>query len=309
MSVNRPTSGQGPASDQTMLLLSLRGRTGCRWVPVLILFLFVAVGAVGASYRFGLWSPGGVPGSLLDGVSTPTRTEEVAHMVTPTFTAEATVEPAASPTLAPSPTPTGTPEVSPTQAPVSTPTLQVTATPPDLPTATSTWTPTPAVTPTVTTSAVSVDATLPGTACEPSVVSTIERAAEAQASYMEGKLDAASLAAAWGGAAADARIQAERMMTYRAGDILGVEVTDVEWSVSNCRARVYEGWVQVSVSEEWRYAAQLTCASGAAETSVWSEAFPSETYALVRDSDGWRIRSWRIQAPETQTRWRCSASQ
>jgi hypothetical protein len=62
------------------------------------------------------------------------------------------------------------------------------------------------------------------------------------------------------------------------------------------------------VSEEWRYTAQLSCASGEDQTSVWSETFASETYALVRAPDGWRIRSWRIEAPATQTRWRCSSS-
>jgi hypothetical protein len=126
---------------------------------------------------------------------------------------------------------------------------------------------------------------------------------------MEGKLDPAALAAAWGDAAADARVQAERMMSYRTADILSVEVTEVQWSMTNCRARSYEGWAQVRVSEEWRYVAQLTCSSGIAETSVWAETFPSETYALVPDGDGWLIRSWRIEAPESQSRWRCSQGQ
>lgn len=145
--------------------------------------------------------------------------------------------------------------------------------------------------------------------CDASLVAAIERAAEAQAGYMEGRVDAPALAEAWGGAAADAQAQAERMMTYRAGDIVGVQVTNVEWSVSNCRARRYSGWAQVTVSEEWRYVAQLTCASGAVETSVWSEAFSAETYALVPEPGGWRIHSWLISAPDASARWRCSSRQ
>lgn len=214
-------------------------------------------------------------------------------------------------TLSPSrtPTPAAAPEATPTRTAVTVPTSVVTRTPTPTPSPTATSTPTAAPAATATQPAAPVDATPPETACEPSLIAAIERAAEAQASYMEGAVDATALAAAWGDAGDDARIQAERMMSYRAGDILGVEVTEVGWAVGNCRARAYDGWVQVSVSEEWRYTAELTCSSGAVETSTWTETFLSETYALVPDSDGWRVRSWRIAAPDTQTRWRCSGSQ
>lgn len=306
--MSRPTPGRAPVRKQ--LVLPLRGRTGCRWWPLLILALLAAAGGAGASYWLGLWPAGTALVPAVGESRKPTPT--VVQVTAATFEAEA-AKATVSHTPAPSSTAmaTSTRDAPATTTPSSTPTRQATATPTASPSATPTWasTSTPVPTPTVTAPATPAEATPLGTACDPTLVATIERAAEAQALYMEGRLDAAALAAAWGGAAADARTQAERMMSYRAGDIVGVQVSEVEWLVNSCRARAYDGWVQVTVSEEWRYTAQLTCASGAFETSVWSEAFASETYALVRDSDGWRIRSWRIEAPDTQTRWRCPASQ
>ena len=307
MSVSRRTPGGAPVSEQTMLLLPLRGRTGCRWLALAIALVVVVGAGAGASVWLGLWPAETSTRPAL--VETATPMQSLAQSVTVTWTAQATVEPTASHTPDPSatPVPTDTPAAPPTPTPSPTPALHATATPTASPSAT--LMPTPAPTRTATATPTAADPTPAGTACEPSIVSTIERAAEAQARYMEGKLDVSALAAAWGGAAAHAQTQAERMMSYRAGDIVGVEVTEVRWSVSDCRARTYDGWVQVSVSEEWHYTAQLTCASGAIETSVWSEVFPSETYALVRDADGWQIRSWRIDAPEMQRRWRCSSSE
>ena len=306
MSVNEPALRTEPRSEQTMLRLPLRGRTGCRWVLLLIVCLFVAAAAVGASYWFASRSSAAVPAPTASEALAPARTGEAAEAATATPRALPTAVPTAShtPTLlptvpaSPTPVPTRTREPLPTP----TPTPQATATPTAIPTAA--WTPTPTLAP-PTSAAVAPTAS----ACDASLVATIERAAEAQAGYMEGELDASVLAEAWGGAAADARAQAERMMAYRAGDIVGVDVTKVEWAVGNCRARTYSGWVQVTVSEEWRYTAQLTCASGAVETSVWAEVFASETYALVPDSGGWRIQSWLIGAPNAETRWRCSANQ
>ena len=309
MSVNEPALGTEPRSEQTMLRLSLRGRTGCRWVPLLILCLLVAAAAVWASYWFASRSSAAVPAPTASEALAPRRIGEAAEAATATPRAQPTAGPTAfhTPTLlptvpaSPTPVPTRTREPLPTL----TPTAQATAIPAAIPTAT--LIPTPTLTPPA--PPTSAAATPTPSACDASLVATIERAAEAQAGYMEGELDASVLAEAWGGAAADARAQAERMMAYRAGGIAGVDVTKVEWAVGNCRARTYNGWVQVTVSEEWRYTAQLTCASGAVETSIWAEVFASETYALVPDSGGWRIQSWLIGAPNAETRWRCSANQ
>jgi hypothetical protein len=295
--------------DRTMLKLPLRGRTGCRWVPLVVVGLLVVAATVGSGYWLGWIRPPAAPTRIAEPTQLPA--ERVVVAMTPTLPPEATstLLPAAThtPTIVLTPTPTVT--VWPTHPqeprPTASPTVEATATA----AATPTEAPMPTPTPTPQASAAPGAATPEAVACDASLQAAIERAAEAQAAYMEGNLDEAGLAEAWGGAAADAQSQAERMMAYRAGDVTGVEVTEVEWTVTSCVARAYRGWTQVAVSEEWRYSAQLACASGSTETSTWVEAFSSELYALVPSPDGWRIESWLSGSPDREARWRCSGTQ
>lgn len=306
MSVEGTEQGRETAADRPMIRLPLRGRTGCSWAPLVVAGLVVIAAVVGSGYWFGWIGPGSAP-ALTPG---PGLTEPVVAAVTPTTSSEATPTPlptaSRTPLLLPTPTlVVSTPTATQRPSPTASPTAGATATLP----ATSTATPMPTLTPTAQASSSSGAATPEAVACDTSLLAAIERAAEAQAAYMEGTLDEAGLTEAWGGAATDAQGQAERMMAYRAGNILGVEVTEVEWTVNSCAARAYRGWTQVAVSEEWRYTAQLSCASGSTETSTWVEAFSSELYALVPGPDGWRIESWLSGRPDREARWRCSEAQ
>ena len=308
MSVEGAGQDGGPAPDRPMLKLPLRGRTGCGWGPLVVVGLVVIAATVGSGYWFGWIKSPAVP--VLTPRPTSPVTRRAVAAVTMTANSEATPPPlptaSRTPTLIPLSTPTVT--AMPTRKlgplPTATPTVEATATSIATPTATSL----PTLTPTSPASS-SGTATPEAVACDASLLAAVERAAEAQAGYMEGNVDAAGLAEAWGGAATDAQDQAERMMAYRAGDITGVEVTEVAWVVNSCTARAYRGWTQVAVSEEWRYTAQLACASGDTETSTWVEAFSSELYALEPSADGWRIVSWLSGRPDAEVRWRCSETQ
>jgi hypothetical protein len=292
-----------------MLKLPLRGRTGCGLGPLVVVALVVIAATVGSGYWLGLIGPRATPAPTPSAVLAPTGRIVAAVTPTPTQEATSTLLPTAThtPIVAPTSTPTVTPRPTTAWAPLpaTSPPTEATVTV----TGTATAVPLPTFTPTPRASSSSEAMTPEAVACDASLLAAIERAAEAQAAYMEGSLDEVGLAEAWGGAAADAQGQAERMMAYRAGDITGVELTDVEWAVNSCAARAHTGWTQVAVSEEWRYTAQLACASGSTETSTWVEAFSSELYALVPGSDGWRIESWLSGRPDTETRWRCSGTQ
>jgi hypothetical protein len=301
MSIEGAEQDGGSAPDRAMLKLPLRGRTGCSWVPLAVVGLVVVVAVVGSGYWFGWMRPPAAP------APDATLPAAEAAVVAVTRTATPKPTPALLPTASPTPTlvPTWTlvPTRTPEPLPTASPTVGATATAAATATATLTPTPTqPAPSPTE----VAMPEAVP---CDASLLAAIEGAAEAQAAYMEGNLDEVGLADAWGGAAADAQTQAERMMAYRASDITGVEVTEVEWTVNSCAARAYRGWTQVAVSEEWRYTAELTCASGDVETSTWIEAFSSELYALVPVPGGWRIESWLSGRPDRVARWHCSGTQ
>ena len=122
---------------------------------------------------------------------------------------------------------------------------------------------------------------------------------------MEGTLPAGELRSAWGAAASDAQNQADLMILYRGDGITGVKITDVTWELSACRARSDEDRADVTVSEQWAYKANLTCASTAGRTSWWIDVFPSQEYVLVRTTNGWRVNSWLTGPVEGSVIWTC----
>ncbi len=219
------------------------------------------------------------------------------------FRSDALMPPeAVTPTLIailPSPTATPTATVMPPNTPTETPTplTTATATPTSTDTPAPTPTPTPAPTPT------------PGPQgdCAGPIVSAIVAAGEAQARYMEGSLLADDLARAWGGAAGEARRQADRMIQYQASGIRGVRVSRVSWQLVSCRTveTLGEGRIRVTTEEHWTYEANLDCGQGTPQPSVWLDRFPAEEYVLARQDREWRIEAWTIGQGAKVSRWRC----
>jgi hypothetical protein len=95
------------------------------------------------------------------------------------------------------------------------------------------------------------------------------------------------------------------MIGFRDGGIQSVRITDVAWTLSGCKMISYDGWAQVTVSESWMYEAELACASGVSQTSVWAETFAAESYALVLGPQGWQIESWLTGTAVADAKWTC----
>jgi len=197
------------------------------------------------------------------------------------------------------PSPTSTPTATPTHIPTETPTPTLAATA----TATPTDTPTPTPTPTP----LSTPTPGPQGDCTEPIVRAILAAGEAQARYMEGHLSTDALAQAWGGAAGEARLQADRMIRYRAGGIQGIRISQVSWQLVACRIveTVGEGRVRVTTEEHWTYEADLDCGQATPQPSIWLDRFPAEEYILVRQDSEWRIESWAIGQGTKPSRWQC----
>jgi hypothetical protein len=301
MNDSQSPSGDSP-NPVRMLRLPIRARMRCGCVPVAIVLIAIGV-AIGAR----AWSARQEAAVTPDAVPSRALTSTPDVVVTPTFTL--TAAPTWTPEL-----PTATVELTPLPTATAAPTetaLPPTPTLPPAPTATitplPTAAPTQAATPTPGATAVpDEDQTPTGVvACGGEIQAAIEQAADAQARYMEGALGAGDLEAAWGRTASDAQTQADRMIGYRDGGIQSVRITGVTWALSGCQMIAYDGWAQVTVSEQWTYEAELTCASGGARTSVWTENFAAESYALVRGLQGWQIESWLTGTAVADAKWTC----
>jgi hypothetical protein len=126
---------------------------------------------------------------------------------------------------------------------------------------------------------------------------------------MEGILPAEDLVETWGAAAEEARRQADQMIYYRKGGVLGVTITDVTWEIEGCWAvsELVEGQVRVNTSETWMYKAELRCSSGVVHNSMWIETYPAETYILIWIEGEWQISEWYLGAQRILTidYWQC----
>ncbi|MDW8099834.1 MAG: hypothetical protein RML36_10180 [Anaerolineae bacterium] len=193
------------------------------------------------------------------------------------------------------PTVTATPTHTPTKVPSPSPTATATATPTDTPIPT----PAPALVPTPT-------FTPQGDCAEP-IVRAILAAGDAQARYIEGRLSADDLAQTWGGAAGEARRQADRMIQYRAVGIRNIQISRVSWQLVACRVveTIGEDRVRVVTEEHWTYEANLDCGQATLQPSIWLDRFPAEEYVLVRQDSEWRIEGWAIGQGTKPSRWQC----
>ena len=223
--------------------------------------------------------------ALAADATTPTATVEAAEA--PALARETPAEATATPLTIPTPIvlPTATPTPPPPPAPTDTPL------PPP--------TPTPAPSPTV-------YAGPPGD-CDPSIINAIMAANLAQARYMEGTLSAADLGQAWGGAAREAQVQAEKMKSYQRNGVRGVVNLSASWELLECRQAGFAGdqQVRVSTAERWTFTANIDCGAQGTVPSTWIDRYPAETYILLQTDLGWHITTWDIGPAEKQVRWRC----
>jgi hypothetical protein len=293
-----------------MLKLPLRTRSRCSCIVIVV--ILVAVGLAFATRGYmSRRNADLVPTAVAHSSLTPAQ-----PLPTATATNTATATPAAINTPLPTatdtstvthtPTTTNTPLPAATNTPLATPAATNTpaATDTPLPTLTPTSTNTPAATNTpLATPAV---ATTPGwIVCDATVMSVIEGAAAAQAAYMEGGISATDLAETWGAAAPYARSQADQMVFYRTAQISEVRITGVEWEILSCQMQAAGSLMRVVLTERWRYQATLSCSPDGTHSSTWSEVFPAETFALVREGEGWRIDSWLTGPVEVEQWWTC----
>jgi hypothetical protein len=297
-----PLSGQQPK----MLRLPLDGRLGCGCIPLVVLAIIAVSSVVSirgcAARRQARGLPPVTP--FEEATMTPVPPTATPLPATPTPLPTETFTPAPPPTATWTPTalPTWTPIPTLPPEPTATATQTRAATPTPLPTATQT--PTPVAMATSSFEA-DLEATPEGSSpCTAEVREVIQNAAEAQALYMEGALDVAGLEQAWGNAASDARVEADRLGQYRDGEIQSVKLLDVSWELDGCWAQVYEDWVRVTVGERWTYEAELGCGETTV-TAQWIEHFSGEVYALTRVDGGWRITSWLTGPAVVEQTWGC----
>ena len=128
---------------------------------------------------------------------------------------------------------------------------------------------------------------------------------------MEGKLPASGLDAACGNAAAEAKRQADRVISYHTAEITSVTILDVGWEIEDCRVaeEASEDRLTVITREYWTYEAELNCASGVVHTSLRSERYLAGTYylirGLIRGTEGWIIDDWELGKKVAITYWSC----
>lgn len=306
-----------------MLRLPLRRPAGCG-CPVVALAVAILLALLWTGYA---WTRGGRLAWPLPRIvaGTPVVTETalpppVAASWTPSMTPVA--PPPATATGTPFPLPTATAVSTSTATPWPTSTLRATPTitPSPSPQPTSTL-PVPTATsrapgatlraPTATIAVPTATVPTPAAtsaetvACSAEIRAVIERAAAAQAQYMEGTLDEAALAAAWGGAAVDAQQEADRLLAFSRASGQQVEIEDVIWTVSECQMQRQLGWVRVVTSERWTYEAAAECVPGERHAVRRIERFPAQVYALSHDGEEWRIDSWLTGPAEVEAQWRC----